>query len=266
MNPQGLCRKLRISEPQLSKICRHLGLPLPDSADVAYTPAQVERLQTFVARRRSAAGQQKQPAKQKQVAGQPAKPGNAAPVPATTVARSNSTPAQTEPKAAVNLPAETAPAKVTSTQTVVSTGAVEPASTGRRVWSYIIDMLITFLLMPFVFVPILGQIFFGVLLALFWLFRDAAGASPGKLLLGMRVVHNSGDEYRVRPRIMRNLTLFIGPLLFAIPILGYFIGIPVCLIMILTEITMLLTTGRRLGDRLGDTTVNRVPKAQLAVE
>jgi len=270
MNPNGLCRKLRISEQQLSKICQHLGMTIPDQGDDEFTPAEIDRLQTFVAKKRSAANQnkpavgQKPTVVQKPAAGQQSTTGNSAPVPTVTVARSNTSPAPPRSLATVSLPAENSAGTEKSARVMKSTGAMETASTGRRACAYIIDCLVTFLLVPFVFVPILGLIIIGVFLFAYWLLRDVAGSSPGKLLLGMRVVHNSGDEYRVGPRIMRNLPLSIGPLLLCIPIIGVFIGSPVALVMVLTEVIMLLATGRRLGDRLADTAVKQVPKLKLS--
>ncbi|MCH9656092.1 MAG: RDD family protein [Planctomycetes bacterium] len=254
MNPNGLCRKLQISEQQLSKICLHLGMTIPDQGDGEFNPAEIDRLQTFVAKKRSAANQKKQVVRQKQAVVQQSTTGNSVPVPAVEVARSNSSPTPSHPQATVSFPEEN------SAGIVNSASATEEASTGRRACAYIIDCLATFLLVPFVFVPILGLIIIGVFLLAYWLLRDVAGSSPGKLLLGMRVVHNSGDEYSVGPRIMRNLPLSIGPLLLCIPIIGVFIGSPVAIIMVLTEVIMLLATGRRLGDRLADTSVNMVPK------
>jgi uncharacterized RDD family membrane protein YckC len=88
-----------------------------------------------------------------------------------------------------------------------------------------------------------------------WLFRDIGGASPGKLLLGLRVVRQDGTPSGVRERILRNTTLLPGPLLALFPIAGLFAGPAVAICLTLVEMAFLLTRHQRLGDRLAGTTV-----------
>ena len=75
----------------------------------------------------------------------------------------------------------------------------------------------------------------------YWLFRDINGASLGKLLLGLEVVQADGQPSTSSQRIKRNVPLCIGHFLFAIPIIGYFIGLPIIILVNLTEVIMLLT-------------------------
>tara|TARA_R110002167_G_scaffold148524_1_gene341487 strand:+ start:12474 stop:13163 length:690 start_codon:yes stop_codon:yes gene_type:complete len=229
---------MRISEKQFSKICQHLGISVSTGIDREFTPREIDRLQHFVIRKRAESSQKKskpQTAMTTEVASIPVAPG--APEPAL-------------PQANV----------------VVKAPAVEAAGTGIRVVAYIIDCLLTMILAPLILVPILGQMLIGILLFFYWLLRDVGGASPGKLILGLQVVNDSGDPFRVGPRILRNALLSIGPLLFCIPVIGIFIGAPIAILMVLVEAGMLLITGNRIGDMLGGTSVKLVPKVRLAAE
>jgi uncharacterized RDD family membrane protein YckC len=134
---------------------------------------------------------------------------------------------------------------------------------GIRVAAYLIDVVPAIILGLICgvigLIPIIGQIIGGALLGCYWLFRDYNGASLGKLLLGLVVVRTDGQPSSTDERIKRNLPLSIGGFLLAIPLIGYFVAVPIAVLISLIEAIMLLTQGYRLGDRLAGTTVVRKP-------
>lgn len=145
------------------------------------------------------------------------------------------------------------PAVAAAPRVMTATAAVAP--TGVRIAAYLIDVIPAFLIALIGLIPIVGQIVAGLLLSCYWLFRDVNGASIGKLLLGLRVVAVNGGEASIGARVGRNAILIIGPLLIAIPIIGYFLGGPVAFVIGIVEILMVLTQGYRLGDKLAGTKV-----------
>ncbi|QEG16753.1 RDD family protein [Gimesia maris] len=236
MNCNDLCQKLRVSEKQLWKICRHLKITVSNEIDRVFTPREIQRLEFFVEQKRSAARKN----------------------PSTT----RNQPAVTEILSASSEP-ETVPAIPTP---AVSLPVTDSASVGIRVCAYLIDCLATFALAPLVLIPILGLMFIGVLLSLYWLMRDVAGSSPGKIILGLQVLNNNDDPFWVGPRILRNLPLAIGPIFLCIPVIGILVGAPITILMILVEAAMLLITGKRIGDLLSGTSVIIIPKARWGSE
>jgi uncharacterized RDD family membrane protein YckC len=125
-----------------------------------------------------------------------------------------------------------------------------------RALGYLIDLLPTFLAIPFFLIPILGQIVAGAILCAYWLLRDINGASLGKLALGCRVATDSGgQEATPKDRIFRNLPLAIIPLSLTIPFVGFFLVLLVGPVVIVAELMCLLTKGQRVGDILAGTTV-----------
>lgn len=132
------------------------------------------------------------------------------------------------------------------------------ASVGIRAAGYLIDVIPACILGLFGIIPIVGPIIAGLLLLPYWLLRDITGRSLGKMLLGLKVVNKDGSSAPVGARILRNITIAIGPGLLIIPFLGLLLGPIVAFLLILTEVVMLLTQGNRLGDRLAGTTVTRV--------
>ncbi|HEX7288568.1 MAG TPA: RDD family protein [Candidatus Angelobacter sp.] len=126
-----------------------------------------------------------------------------------------------------------------------------------RVAGYLIDVVPAIVLSLVGLIPIVGIIFAGLLLAPYWLLRDIAGASLGKMLLGMRIVGQDGQPATTGARVLRNLPLIAAPLCMIIPLLGYFVTIPVALIVVLVEGTLLLSQGSRLGDKMAGTVVVR---------
>ena len=126
-----------------------------------------------------------------------------------------------------------------------------------RVAGYLIDVLPAVLLGLVAFIPVVGLIFAGLLLIPYWLLRDVAGASLGKLLLGMKIAQKDGAPAPVGARVLRNLPLILGPVCMLIPFLGYMLAPPVALTAILVEEILLLSQGNRLGDRLAGTVILR---------
>jgi len=141
--------------------------------------------------------------------------------------------------------------------------AVTPADKGIRVAGYLIDVVPAVVLGLFGLIPVLGSIIAGLLLAPYWLLRDTAGASIGKLILGYRVVLKDGRSAGVGARILRNLPLAVGPAFLVIPFLGYVLGPTISFVAILVEGILLLTGGERLGDKIAGTTASK--KSSLTV-
>jgi uncharacterized RDD family membrane protein YckC len=136
-----------------------------------------------------------------------------------------------------------------------ASAVVVPTEKGLRVAGYLIDVIPAIFLGLVGLIPIVGPIMAGLLLTPYWLFRDAFGASPGKLLLGMRIVRVNGQPASAATRVLRNLPLIAGPLCLLIPVLGYFLVVPVAGTVVLIEGILVLTQGSRLGDRLAGTVV-----------
>jgi uncharacterized RDD family membrane protein YckC len=107
-----------------------------------------------------------------------------------------------------------------------------------------------------IWLPAGGPFLSGVVLAAWWLLRDLTGASPGKLLLGLRVVRQDNSPSDLRQRMLRNITLVPGPLLSLIGIAG-FGGPAISVCLILVEVGFLWVRHERLGDRLAGTMVVR---------
>jgi uncharacterized RDD family membrane protein YckC len=140
------------------------------------------------------------------------------------------------------------------------------ASNGERAGAYILDVIPTVIVgFMFGWIPIAGAMITGFILTPYWLLRDIAGASIGKLLLGLRVVGKDGTEASAGKRVLRNLPLAIGPSLLVIPVAGYFIAPPVAFLVLLVEIILLLTQRERMGDKFAGTSVVRRAKAPSGV-
>lgn len=133
-----------------------------------------------------------------------------------------------------------------------------PVDPGKRILACLIDVLIAIViaavLMPLALIPIVGWLL-GFIEPLFWLFRDIKGASPGKAVLGLRVVSRSGAPASQQQLILRNVTLSLGFIGYLIPVIGAGITAFLAPIAGIVEIIMLLTSRERLGDRFANTTV-----------
>ena len=131
-----------------------------------------------------------------------------------------------------------------------------PEEVGLRCAAYLIDV-IPAVIVGFMlgWIPIIGAIILGFILLAYWLLRDIAGGSLGKLVLGLKVVKKDGSESGPKERQLRNVTLAIGPSMLIIPFAGYAIAPVVAGLIILTETVLLLAKKERLGDMLAGTTV-----------
>lgn len=136
----------------------------------------------------------------------------------------------------------------------------EPA---LRIGSFVIDILALIVLMiPLVILgrlPLIGWLIFllgsPLVGVAYHLLRDSQGASPGKYLLGMKVVSKSGGEATMNARIMRNVLFAIPSACMIVPFIGTVIGGFFGFVIVVAELVMLLSTGERLGDRIANTTV-----------
>ena len=145
-----------------------------------------------------------------------------------------------------------------STSTVSELDEVQSAPRLHRALGYLLDALLTVILAPLILVPLIGNVLIGILLVLYWLFRDVTGASLGKYVFNCEVVslRESARHTRMH-RILRNVPLAIGPLAFAVPFVGYMLGLIVAPVILSIEAIMVLATGRRVGDLLAGTTVRK---------
>ena len=128
---------------------------------------------------------------------------------------------------------------------------------GRRAIAYLIDVVPMILLAVLHFLPIVGWMFYGLIHACYWLFRDYTGASLGKTALGAYVTSEDGSPSTTRQRILRNAPLAIPGIIGMIPLIGIFFEAAFALVIFGGEALMLLLTGRRVGDYLAGTTVYR---------
>lgn len=142
-------------------------------------------------------------------------------------------------------------------QSASSTPSQVVADLGIRVCAYLIDCIPAMLIGLFNLIPIAGAVICGLLATPYWLLRDVTGASLGKLVLGLRVVSKDGSDSTVGQRVLRNLTLAIGPALLIIPLLGIILCAIIGGVIGLVEIIFFLTQRERLGDRFAKTAVVR---------
>ncbi len=141
---------------------------------------------------------------------------------------------------------------------MVSTFAAAGAGSlvALRCAGYLIDMMPAIVLaVVLALVPVSGSMLTGVIMVAYWLFRDITGASPGKMLLGLRVVRKDGGESVARDRILRNVTLIVGPVLILIPFGGFIVGPSITLGILAIELFFLITRKQRVGDILAGTAV-----------
>lgn len=132
-----------------------------------------------------------------------------------------------------------------------------------RLLSWVIDMLLLLVcLVPIIifgFVPFIGLIIIWLGIPLvaitFHLLRDTTGASPGKSLLGMKVMAKDGAEAPNSSRVLRNVLFAIPAAFMILPIIGHVIGGLLSFALVVTELIMLLSTGERIGDRIANTVV-----------
>lgn len=104
-------------------------------------------------------------------------------------------------------------------------------------------------------VPILGGLLASAIYISYWALRDISGASLGKRALKLEVIQVDGTPPRAGPRVVRNITFFLPALLLIIPYVGTILFVLVLSCLFSVEILVLLTSGRRIGDRLAGTMV-----------
>jgi uncharacterized RDD family membrane protein YckC len=138
----------------------------------------------------------------------------------------------------------------------ITAAAGQPEDKGRRVGAFLIDIVPAIILAALNLLPLVGHFVSSTVIAAYWLLRDINEASPGKMVLGSRVVSANGSPATTGQKIGRNITLALPGLISAIP-LGFLFAIPLALLFFFTEVVMLLVTGNRLGDKLAGTTVVR---------
>jgi uncharacterized RDD family membrane protein YckC len=129
------------------------------------------------------------------------------------------------------------------------------ADKGARALGYVIDVLPCFLFAVINVLPIIGTMIYGAILTAYWLLRDVAGTSLGKLILGNRVASKKGCDSSVGQRLARNLPLVIAPILLIIPVIGMVLGPSVAIVVIVAEVILILSKGERLGDMMAGTVV-----------
>ncbi len=142
-------------------------------------------------------------------------------------------------------------------QSAASATSQVVADLGIRLCAYLIDCISALFIGLFNLIPIAGAVICGLLATPYWLLRDVTGASLGKLVLGIRVVSKDGGNSTVGQRVLRNLTLAIGPALLIIPLLGILLAAIIGGVIGLVEIIFILTQRERVGDRFAKTVVVR---------
>ena len=143
------------------------------------------------------------------------------------------------------------------------------AELGKRFVAALIDGVIAGILT--IVIPILG----GLLGAAYTLTKDALvfqltkdaqwkNRSVGKKVMGLQVVNLGGGDVDMTISLKRNVTLAIGSLMAAIPLLGLLVAPLVGGVLGLIEIVLVLTdaAGRRLGDKWANTQVIAVEEPQ----
>ena len=134
------------------------------------------------------------------------------------------------------------------------------AANGERLLGYFIDLMVFASLTLVVkrLVPQMNITFVTlsrVTIPLLLLVRDVFGASPGKMLLGFRVVKKAGGRCNAARLLVRNLPLVLGSL-------GrnsaFWIAGPLAILSLWDSLS-LLGSDQRLGDRIAGTTVIHRP-------
>jgi uncharacterized RDD family membrane protein YckC len=131
------------------------------------------------------------------------------------------------------------------------------ATTEQRFVAYLIDLLLILVVGFFLGFTSTTAAWIA---AGYLLLRDVAGASPGKLVLRLRVLGKGGSKATVAQRVLRNATLGLQALAVAItPLAGFgLVGLIVRLgpsSLVLVDALLLLAKGQRLSDKLVGTMV-----------
>ncbi len=134
----------------------------------------------------------------------------------------------------------------------------------NRVLAKLIDLLLVFLLailLPYPIGPVCGFIY--SILGDGLDFRGQAGASLGKRLLRLQVVHTLEKRPAGwKDSLLRNAPVGVATFFAIIPIWGWLIAVLIGLPLMFIEVYLILTveTGHRLGDVMADTEVVEVLK------
>ena len=147
----------------------------------------------------------------------------------------------------------------------MSSELLRPASKAKRVLAYIIEAALMSVL---TIIPVAGPL----LAVAYMLGRDGCGngASPGKMLLGMRVVDlKSGEPADLTASCMRNIPFCIAFFLPFIPIIGHILGVGFATFVWNLEVFVMIFSPmhRRLGDKFAGTCVveHHIAKRSTAV-
>jgi uncharacterized RDD family membrane protein YckC len=127
------------------------------------------------------------------------------------------------------------------------------APTKDRILAGLIDGACTIPLSLLHFIPLVGM-FAGLVIVAFWLLRDYYDLSPGKRLLGLKVVAEGTLQSPGEQAIWRNGPMAAANLVTLIPFVGWILT-PIPLAVALVELALLLARGYRLGDMLARTRV-----------
>ena len=158
--------------------------------------------------------------------------------------------ADEEKKETVEQPEET------PREEVVEAVPEKKADVGKRIVAYIIDAVIAAVIG---LIPILGLL----IGAAYWALRDGLKIdfmdqrSIGKKVMKLRPVTLEGNKLELMDSVKRNWMFAAIPLSVLIPLLGWFILLPIFAIFALVEFILLLTDaeGRRFGDKMAKTRV-----------
>lgn len=131
------------------------------------------------------------------------------------------------------------------------------ASFRQRGLALALDVLPLLVITPVTVIPIAGERVYLLLAALWWLMRDARGASLGKRILGLRVETLNGGSVTLRQAAVRNATLAAPLALALIPVAGLVLAPGIGAFLCLGEIASLALTGKRIGDKLAGSVVRR---------
>jgi len=77
--------------------------------------------------------------------------------------------------------------------------------------AWVIDLLPAIFLSLFAVIPLIGGLLSALLVTAYLLMRDFKGASPGKLLLGLKVVDRNGGPASQKALLLRNITFALPP-------------------------------------------------------
>ena len=128
------------------------------------------------------------------------------------------------------------------------------ASASERTGAYILDaLMITVVAIALFYLAMPWRAYTGFATVAFVLFRDITGQSPGKRILGLRVLRLDGSAPAVWALVLRNVTLAFGPL--ASEFMPHSRMSKVLQIIVLVEIAAVWSTRRRIGDHLAGTVV-----------